>query len=206
MHRCVVLSIWVPIVACSEYGLEDLADAPGPVDSGWADQPLDEAAPEASDTAWADPCSTFDAALDWSASDALWDQADPTDGAGLAFHDPHAQPGWESVALPHQDIPTGADRAYRTVFDLDGRPEAFLLDLQSDDGLTVWVNGVEVGQWGGGWQEEGCVNEHAECLQTIDVDPIDVATLLVEGDNALAARVSNPIANAWFEILVECPT
>ncbi|MCA9299663.1 MAG: hypothetical protein KDA28_11385, partial [Phycisphaerales bacterium] len=73
-----------------------------------------------------------------------------------------------------------------------------------DDGLWVWVNGTYVGNWGGAWQEEGCVNENAECLVTIQVDPIDVTDLLVVGTNTLAARVSNPVANAYFEILPEC--
>ena len=61
-----------------------------------------------------------------------------------------------------------------------------------------------MGQWGGAWQMEGCVNEHANCLITTPVDPVDVTALLVEGPNLLAARVSNPVLNSYFDVLPIC--
>ncbi len=61
-----------------------------------------------------------------------------------------------------------------------------------------------VGQWGGGWQEEGCVNDEANCGETTEVAPVDVTALLVAGENTIAARVSNPVVNSYFSITPEC--
>jgi len=32
----------------------------------------------------------------------------------------------------------------------------------------------------------------------------DITDLLVPGENVVAARVSNAVMNAWFEVLTEC--
>ena len=69
---------------------------------------------------------------------------------------------------------------------------------------SLHVNGVEVGQWGGGWQEEGCVNDDANCEESITIDPIDISDLLVEGSNVVAARVTNAIDNTYFDVYTEC--
>ena len=116
----------------------------------------------------------------------------------------HDQGDWWSVTLPHTDIPVGADRAYRAWFDLTAVPLSMYLNIQSDDGLWLYVNGQPVGHWGGDWQQEGCVNEHANCLETTSIEPVDITPWLVPGSNLLAARVSNPVENAYFEISPEC--
>ena len=83
-------------------------------------------------------------------------------------------------------------------------PAGLSLDLQSDDGLWVYVNGTEIGHWGGSWQAEGCVNDNAWCGVTTQVDPVDITPWLNAGENLVAARVSNAIDGAWFELTVIC--
>jgi hypothetical protein len=141
----------------------------------------------------------------WLASAPFPEEADPVDAAGAPFYEVDAAPsGWAPVALPDRGIPIGTDRAYRATFDLAELPVDLSLDLQSDDGITVWLNGVEVGHWGGAWQVEGCVNDRAGCVVTTRVPAFEVTPLLLEGENVLAARVSNPVQNAYFAVSPLC--
>jgi len=151
-------------------------------------------------------CADLDLAWGWLASPAFSDEADPTDGA-LPFHDPlFDAAGWSPMVLPDSTgIPVGFDRAYRAEFDLSQLPsDAVALDLQSDDGLSVWVNGELLGRWGGSWQQEGCVGAVAGCVDTILVDPVDFSSMLQAGTNVVAARVSNPVMDAYFDLTPTC--
>lgn len=199
------------LVACSDYqigtkpehvqapddtGTPPVTTSPPAVHTGEA--PIDSAPPPScADT----PLPTFA----WEASAPFDTADDPVDGAGLPFFDPTAAPvGWVPVALPDRGIPIGTDRAYRAAFALAEVPVDLSLDLQSDDGITVWVNGVEVGHWGGAWQEEGCVNDRARCVVTTAVPAFPITSFLVPGDNVIAARVSNPVQNAYFSVTPLC--
>jgi hypothetical protein len=167
-------------------------DSAPPVDSGLPPAPVSCADVDLSPVAWlaSGPFATAD---------------DPVDLAGLPFHAPGFSPdGWTPVVLPDRNTPIGFDRAFRGTLDLPVLPPGAVLDLQSDDGLWVWVNGTFVGHWGGDFQQEGCVNENAECLVTITVAPPDVTSLLVPGTNVIAGRVSNPVQNSWFEVTPLC--
>ncbi len=183
-------------IGCVDYGLTGLEVAEGGGDAVTAEAVIEPAL----------DCAAFGAlGLTWEAGASFTDFADPTDSEGTPFWDPSAAlDSFSGVSLPHRDIPVGSDRAYVGSFWLDTLPPGLFVDIQSDDGLWVWVNGVEVGHWGGDWQEEGCVNENAECLYTVDIDPVEVTDLLVPGENRFAARVSNPVANAWFELTPSC--
>ena len=198
------------VLACHDYqiGVKNDRGLPPPGDHTGTPtettEPPGHSAP-AGDSA---PPTCADVALPtfaWAGSAPFTDPADPRDGSGLPFFDPSAQPaGWSPVALPDRGIPVGTDRAYRATFALSALPVDLSLDLQSDDGLAVWVNGVEVGRWGGAWQEEGCVNDRAQCVVTTAVPPVSVTPLLVVGDNVIAARVSNPVQNAYFSVTPLC--
>ncbi|MCB9760528.1 MAG: hypothetical protein H6739_11870 [Alphaproteobacteria bacterium] len=203
-------------LGCVEYGLEKYNDNVEPaVDSGWQETALDPDPDTGADTGpQEDPnnedppvgCDQFELTpWSWWGSPPFDGPDDPTDGAGVPFYEPAAAvEGWSGVTLPDRNIPVHNDRVYRADVTLDRLPPALHLSLQSDDGIWLWVNGAFVGHWGGGWQEEGCVNENAQCLVTVSVDDLDITEHLVEGPNTIAARVSNPVANAWFEVIPYC--
>ncbi|MCB9699689.1 MAG: beta galactosidase jelly roll domain-containing protein, partial [Alphaproteobacteria bacterium] len=143
--------------------------------------------------------------LAFRGSPTFTQRSDPTDGQGRVFWNPAADTGsYTAVTLPDTATPPGSDRAYVATFTLTDIPLNLSLELQSDDGVWVWLNGTAVGHWGGAWQQEGCVNENANCLVTTVVPPIDVTSLLVPGTNTLAARVSNSVENNFFEIIPRC--
>jgi len=142
----------------------------------------------------------------WWGSQPFDHEDDPEDDAGRPFFaTDYDMVGYSTVVLPDQGhMPPGTDRVYLAWFELGGEPPALFLSMQSDDGMAFWVNGQLLGEWGGGWQEEGCVNDDSNCSEYVIVDPIDIAPLLHEGWNVVAARVTNPIMNAWFDTYTEC--
>jgi hypothetical protein len=209
--------VWlVTLAACSDYQIGTKPDPviappddsapmtePPPVHSAdpvehTGEPPRDSAPPP---TCADEPLPVFS----WTASAPFPEMDHPVDPSGLVFHDPAAQPtGWVPIALPDRGIPIGTDRAYRAEFTLAELPIDLSLDLQSDDGITVWVNGTQVGHWGGAWQVEGCVNERAQCVVTTSVPAFEITPLLVVGTNVIAARVSNPVQNAYFAVSPLC--
>jgi hypothetical protein len=196
---------------CQEYGLGTKPDVGATVDTGSAPQttPDTPTTPPATTPPGTTPpagCEAFvEPAVRWVGSPPFTEADDPVDAGGLLFWEPAADVGgWVEVAIPDRDIPIGTDRAYVGTFSLASLPPNLSVSLQSDDGIWLWVNGVEVGHWGGAWQQEGCVNENARCLVTTTVPAVDVTPLLQLGDNVFAARVSNPVFDAWFEVLLSC--
>lgn len=198
--------MYLLFIACSDYNFIPEADAPEPVgdvdapSDDWTDTGFDDPTPDT------DPdCAQFPQDWTWQASDTIWDEADPTDADGLPFWEPQYADSFTSIALPdaHQ-VPAGADRAYRSTFTLDAVPVAVEVDLQSDDGVWLWVNGALIGHWGGDFQEEGCVNDQANCLEFVVIEPVDITEWLSEGDNLVAARVSNAVEGSWFDLVPAC--
>lgn len=199
--------MWWSILACSDYAVGTKPDpVVGPPPAPHSAEPP-HSSPPAEHTGRPDPsCADTELPVfEWLASAPFPGFDDPVDGAGLPFHDPDAaMTGWTPVATPDRGVPVGNDRAYRAEFVLDELPVDLSLDLQSDDGITVWLNGVEVGHWGGDWQEEGCVNDRAQCVVTTSVPAFEVTPLAQVGVNVLAARVSNPVQNAYFAVWPLC--
>ncbi|MCB9683102.1 MAG: hypothetical protein H6733_16680 [Alphaproteobacteria bacterium] len=191
-------------LGCVEYGIAPKPDDPlVPVDTD-TDVVVVDTAPDT-----VPPPTCADATLtvgSWVASPTFTGADDPVDGLARPFHDPTADvSGWSPVTPPDRNaIPQGSDRAYRLTVDVTGTPPRVVMDLQSDDGLTVWIDGQRVGQWGGQWQQEGCVNDAAECIETIAVPPIDVSTWLTEGSHVVALRVSNPVAGSYADVRPRC--
>lgn len=200
------LLLWV---ACQEYGIKDLEPrVPEPVDT---DPPAVDTSPPESppEEPPPDPPSCEGVSLtveEVVASAPFAEQADPVDTVGVPFHQPGFNTSsWAAVALPDVGtIPRGSDRVYRGVLRVVGSPPGTKLELQSDDGISVWINGARVGTWGGAWQQEGCVNDDASCIVFEYVDPVDISTRVQEGDNLIAFRVSNPIANSYADLRVHC--
>lgn len=196
-------------LGCSDYSVGDKADAadlPAPT----TPEPVPAPQPDTigvRDSATA-PATCADVDLTgwaWIASAPFATEPDLLDAAGVPFHDPGFDAaGWTAVTLPDRNTPIGFDRAFRAQFELPVLPPGATLDLQSDDGLWIWLNGASVGHWGGAFQQEGCVNENAECIVTTTVPAVDVTALLVVGTNTIAGRVSNPVQNSWFEVTATC--
>lgn len=158
----------------------------------------EEDLPDCEDTVMAD--------WQWWGSMPFGHEDDLTDGNDRPFYDVnYTMVDYSTVSIPDQGhITSGYDKAYRATFWLDAIPPALFLSMQSDDGLAFYLNGELVGEWGGLWQEEGCVNDNAGCSVSITVPPVDVTDYLVVGNNVAAARVSNPVDNSYFEVYTEC--
>lgn len=207
------------LVGCNEYRLEKEPDHDPPPGSDTGDPPpVDTAVDTAPPPDTGDPVETDlpelspcdDVALEtlpWWGSMPFTTEPDPTDSAGRAFYaDGFDLRDWSTVALPDSGhTPPGHDRAYRAVLSLPALGERVFVEVQSDDGLWLWVNGAAVGHWGGGWQEEGCVNDEARCLETVTVAPVEVTDYLRAGDNVVAARVSNAVDQSYFQLHAYCP-
>ncbi len=154
----------------------------------------------------ADPCEGVDVGWSWAASAPFADNVDPSDAAGAFFYEAgFDEEAWSAVTLPDVGaIPEANDRAYRAVVQLPAFDADLLVTPQSDDGIWLYVNGDIVGHWGGDWQVEGCVNEAANCTDTTVVQPVSIGDLLVEGENIVAARVSNPLVDSFFDLTARC--
>ena len=162
------------------------------------DDPIEEELP---------PCDeTIEADWQWWGSMPFEHSADLTDSDGYAYHEWDFQMvDFSTVSIPDQGhIPSGYDKVYRAEFYLDQMPPALFLSMQSDDGISFYINDQLVGSWGGDWQEEGCVNDNAGCTESTTVPPVDVTDFLELGTNIAAARVSNPVDNSYFEVYTEC--
>lgn len=218
---------WVAVTAVAAAGCSDYFFAPGEGD-GEEDPPEDDDAtpgPEDDDTTAGPgdddtgtpedddttpdlpPCDeAMPADWQWWGSPPFTDAADPTDASGRPFWTMDFEmAGFSTVVLPDSGhIPTGHDRVYRSEFALDFVPADFFLSMQSDDGIWFWLNGLEVGHWGGDWQQEGCVNGDAECVSSELVDPVWITPYLVAGSNVAAARISNPVMNDYFDVYADC--
>ena len=142
----------------------------------------------------------------WWGSMPFGHEDDPSDGNGVPFYElGYTMIDYSTVSMPDQGhVPSGYDKVYRATFEVNQMPPALFLSMQSDDGMAFWLNGQLVGSWGGGWQEEGCVNDNAGCTESFFVSPVDVTSYLVTGTNVAAARVSNAVDNSYFEVFTEC--
>ena len=214
IHLAAGSALLLLLVGCSDQHLMALPNGnvtvidEDPVDEPEPD-PVDDLDPTPDpDEEPGDSCDTWlGPEWSWTASEPFWDMDAPADDAGLSFWtEGFDAAGWTGVVLPDTGpIPQGSDRAYRAVVPFTEMPPGRLkLSLESDDGLWLWVNGTFVGHWGGEWQEEGCVNENAGCLDSVDVPDQDITDFLVAGENLVAARVSNPVMDAWFELDAHC--
>jgi len=111
---------------------------------------------------------------------------------------------FQGTPLPDRSIEPGFDKIYRSDLTIASIPPRLMLDIQSDDGIWVYINETFVGNWGGEWQEEGCVNDDAECVESVHVDKIDITSFLQSGTNHIATRVSNPVFGSYFDLNVQC--
>lgn len=133
----------------------------------------------------------------WIASSPANDCSGPVDEQGRAWYLPEFIPAdWQTVAIPDNgSITSGQDRYYRMEFDSrSGR--AAKVDLRSDDGVWLYVNGQLVGHWGGdchGAKTSGNVT-------------VNIGHFLRDGVNVIAAHVTNGPGGSYFDLtLTELP-
>lgn len=207
----------VLLLGCSDFGVTvkpedtgtpvtDTEDSAPPVETA---TDSDTSPPEDSGgiTIPTEPCTDVDFTADqWWGSQPFTTESDLTDSSARPFYSVDFDlTDWSTVSMPDEGhIPSGSDKAYRGTVNIPTSGERIFIDLQSDDGLWVYVNGAEVGHWGGEWQEEGCVNDEAGCTVTTTVDPVEITDFVNAGDNVFAARVSNAIDNSYFMLHAYC--
>jgi hypothetical protein len=135
--------------------------------------------------------------LTWRRS-PVWtgDQTGPQDQQGRFWHDPLFDDStWSIVTLPDTASDRQKnDRYYRAYFKWDGKFTPYL-HFSADDGLTIYVNGVGLGQWGRGWRQETCVNGPSKCRikDAVPDQPLPNSLLRVSGvgDNVIAVDLWN---------------
>lgn len=180
---------------------DDETEDPGGDDGGGDDGGDDVPLPEFTDCngvgLWTDQ---------WWGSMPYGHESDLTDGSGRPYYaTDYEMRDYSTVSMPDEGhIPSGYDKSYRVDLWLDAEGPRIFVDLQSDDGLWVYVNGERVGQWGGGWQEEGCVNDLANCTEFVEVSAVEITDKLNVGRNVLAVRVSNAVNNSYMWVSPRC--
>jgi len=216
MARLIVL---MPLLAaaCSDWNLTSRQDEPEGVDDDTdaEDVPVDVDTEDGTDAevdTEVDPdrfTSCNDAGFwvdQWWGSMPFSYQEPLRDGAGRPFWDPAFElRDFSTVQVPERGQPSpGWDKVYVVRLWLDAPGPQVYLDLQSDDGLEVYLNGDFIGQWGGGWQEEGCVNDDANCTEFVYAPPVEITDDLNVGENVLAVRLSNAIGGAFMGVTPRC--
>jgi hypothetical protein len=96
----------------------------------------------------------------WRASISMSSCAGPSDGVGNPWYETDFDDSnWELVSLPRvNDINAQENRFYRTIF-TPSNGEKIYLNLASDDGVWLYINGTFIGHWGGDCQQTGCVGD-----------------------------------------------
>jgi len=217
MRLSALLSVFA---ACSDVGVTPVTKPDGDTSGDDADfQPDTDTADTADDTPTDSGGGEVPAETDfgdcaamgltegqWWGSMPFSTEPDLTDPAGNPFYATTFDlKDWSTVANPDSGhTPSGYDKAYRVELTLAATGPEVWVDLQSDDGLWVYVNGASVGHWGGGWQQEGCVNDDANCLEYVYADPVQVTDHLHVGVNVLAVRVSNAIDQSYMGVRPRC--
>jgi von Willebrand factor type D domain/Beta-galactosidase jelly roll domain len=152
----------------------------------------------------ASTCAASGVALAWGTGPFSTVEADPTDAGGIPWYAPdYDDSAFAAVELPDSSIPAGQDGFYRTTFELTAAPANLALQVRSNDGMWLYVNGQFQGHWGGAFQQGGCVNGSG-CAANTALAPLPIADLLLPGRNVIAVRVSNPNAGSYFSLVAAC--
>lgn len=233
MPRLLLPGLLLLLAACSDYGIKGPPDNPtGTTDGGATTDgggdggevgdggttPTDDEQGDGGGTSDGDGGSTVDIPEFSDCGDAgLWEgqwwgsmpftgESPLTDSSGRAYYaTDYSMLDYSTVVTPDEGhIPSGYDKAYRVDLWLDATGPRFFLDIQSDDGVWIHLNGREIGHWGGAWQEEGCVNDLANCTEYVETPPIEITDELQVGSNLLAVRVSNAIDGSYMWVSPRC--
>ncbi len=134
----------------------------------------------------------------WFSTTPMGDCVGPSDDSSHNWYQPDfvVTPGqWAPVLLPN----TGwgcdyCDRFYRLTYSYGGSEsgDGVSIHFKSDDAISVWINGIQIGAWGTGCHQAGCVNGDPPCNPNYSVPDIDITSYLHTGqENVIAAHVSD---------------
>ncbi len=146
----------------------------------------------------------------WRASQSAVDCTGPSDGGGnLWYETDFDDSAWQIVVPPMgNDIRPGEDRFYRTEFTPPETSSSIWLNIASDDGIWLYVNGVEVYRKGGDCHMPGCVGDIPWwcSLQYGFWVSIDITDQVLWGQpNVIAAHVSNESSassRSYFSVVI----
>lgn len=140
------------------------------------------------------PLLTNNVYPNWRASLSMSSCAGPVDGGENAWYETDFNDSnWDMVSLPQvNDINAQENRFYRTSFTPPSDTNVYL-NLASDDGVWLYINGAFIGHWGGECQQTGCVGDTPwTCNSQESWSPLDITPYLIPGQsNLLAVQVTN---------------
>ena len=132
----------------------------------------------------------------WRASPSMNDCDGPVDWNNRHWYEKYFDDrDWQVVSLPLiNDINPSEDRYYRTTYTPPQNFKNVFLNLASDDGIWIYINGNFVGNWGANsCHGAGCVGDVPwTCNVHKNWVSIDISDYLIHGQpNIIAAHVTN---------------
>ena len=110
---------------------------------------------------------------------------------------------WQYAKLPDKNWNCdNCDRYYRGYFEvstISDYAHDYAIDISSDDGIWIYINGKFFGHLGGGVHQQGCVNT-SYCSSVKNINPIQIDDYLIKGKNVIAVRVSESIGSELFNL------
>ena len=137
--------------------------------------------------------------LTWKRS-TMWtgDFGGPFDSSGRHWqHTQFDDSTWTTTSIPNNGTDNGqSDYYYRAHFTWDGS-SPLAVRFASDDGLQVYINGTQLGQWGTGWRIPGCVNVSSCLFNSVVPDQAVPTYMLQPGDNVIAIDLWNSTSGTY---------
>lgn len=144
--------------------------------------------------------------INWVMSDVIKDfPFEPNkDNTGFDWHQyVFNDSNWQYAKLPDKDWNCNkCDRYYRGYFEISTIGDFshdYIINVQSDDGIWIYINGKFFGHFGGGVHSEGCINV-SYCSKLKTINPLKIDDYLIKGKNVIAVRVSESIGNEYFNL------
>lgn len=128
------------------------------------------------------------------------------DKLGLDWYQYSYKDYWSNlISMPDRDWGCeNCDRYYRGYFyvsSIKTFAKNYLLSINSDDGIWIYINGEYYGHIGGAIHQQGCVNM-TWCWENRNIQPFNINKYLIAGKNVIAVHVSESIDNEYFNCLL----
>lgn len=153
--------------------------------------------------------------LEWKWSNVvIGGQEGPRDAYGRYWKEQNFDDSrWSNISLPFHAKEGGVnDRYFRTHFTWDGQSD-IQIELASDDGIDIYINGKQFAIYGNGWHQPGCVNNPGGvCAISEEVTSYvlsgapDISNIK-KGDNVIAVNLWNAACcDAYLDINLTAST